>query len=69
MGEVELLPCPFCGHKAKLMKLPETRPFVECQSRPAFDTTGFPCGARTGYYSTDAEAIAAWNTRQALKDK
>jgi hypothetical protein len=58
-----LLPCPFCGHEAELLKLPETRPFVECRGRRAFDTSGFACAARTGYYSTEAEAIAAWNTR------
>jgi hypothetical protein len=61
----ELKLCPFCGHEAELLKLPETRPFVECRGRRAFDTSGFACGARTGYYSTKAEAIAAWNTRTA----
>lgn len=58
-----LLPCPFCGHEAVMVPhRRETRAFVECTGKFAFED-GPDCGARTGYYSTEAEAAAAWNRR------
>jgi hypothetical protein len=57
-----LKPCPFCGHAAVMPRPHDTRAFVECTGKFAFED-GPDCGARTGYYSTEAEAAAAWNRR------
>lgn len=52
----ELLPCPFCGGEAR-------------ESGERFENTILSwvycasCGAAGGYRHTEAEAIAAWNTR------
>ena len=53
--ETTLLPCPFCGGKAETFN-----PFnvdgtwcVLCSE----------CAAATGFEQTEAEAIAAWNSR------
>lgn len=50
----ELKPCPFCGGEAQYSE--ESRfhiSWVYCSN----------CGAASGYRNTEAEAIAAWNTR------
>ena len=49
----ELLPCPFCGGEAEIRG--DGALFVQCSE----------CGTRYGdrYHTTEAEAIAAWNTR------
>lgn len=50
--EVEkLLPCPFCGGKAKLVSSVES--WVECPS----------CGTSTKFCSCDSGAIEKWNRR------
>jgi Lar family restriction alleviation protein len=50
MKDDALLPCPFCG-----------------EEQPPHDDTSWVrclgCGAESGWRSTGAEAIAAWNTR------
>lgn len=60
MSEKELLPCPFCGSKARLVRIA-----AGC----AAECTG--CGVRmmlgsvgVGWYATDGEAAADWNRRQ-----
>lgn len=46
----ELRECPFCGGAASSF-------------RSGVWSVACKCGARSGYYSTEAEAIAAWNQR------
>ena len=50
----ELLPCPFCGGKAHTIEPARYGKSwgVRCE-----------CGAFLGFEQTEAEAIAAWNTR------
>ena len=56
----ELLPCPFCGGEAEIMHLPAVEPsaqwHIHCANR---DCEVDPFLWR----STEAEAIAAWNSR------
>lgn len=51
-----LLPCPFCGGEA-FPNIELTKHWIECRE----------CAAESGCYRTEAEAIAAWNTRADLK--
>lgn len=56
LTEVELLPCPFCGGEAKLHPtLWGLQPQISCE-----------CGGKFWAY-TEAQAIAAWNTRSSLQ--
>lgn len=52
---VELLPCPFCGGRAISGMTLDNLGYAMCAS----DT----CWGLAGYLPTEAEAIAAWNTR------
>lgn len=58
----ELLPCPFCGGEARPVKQIEGRYAI---ARYSVSCNG--CGLVAFYEATEAEAIAAWNTRAELK--
>lgn len=47
----ELLPCPFCGGKAKVMQ--SHNPYVICEN----------CHVSTPMFSWKQDAVAAWNRR------
>jgi Lar family restriction alleviation protein len=53
-----LKPCPFCGGEAEIWRARPERP-----SRNAWIACMDRCAVMTKEYPTDAEAIAAWNTR------
>lgn len=52
----ELKPCPFCGSKAKLMRVGAGR-IVKCEG----------CGVSTSFLADDA--VKAWNTRAIDRDE
>ena len=52
----DLLPCPFCGGNARLTTWTPTAASISC----------IMCGAHFNTY-TEAEAIAAWNTRTPIE--
>lgn len=58
----ELLPCPFCGGEAK----PSGERFENTILSWVYCTS---CGAAGGYRHTEAEAIAAWNSRAPMSDE
>jgi Lar family restriction alleviation protein len=56
MEKAKIKSCPFCGGKAKNGTEEYGNDYykvVECKK----------CGASSGWYDTDNEAIAAWNKR------
>ena len=55
----ELKPCPFCGGEATV--LPVAMP-KSIRHQPSCDEEN-GCGLTLRHYSTEADAIAAWNTR------
>ena len=63
MSERKILPCPFCGGEAEVIKAHSSFPLpytVICKTEE--------CGASVGNYSkTREEAIAAWNTRKPVE--
>lgn len=52
-NETILLPCPFCGGEAQVIKDGLPYVVIECEH----------CFCRTNCNVTEAEAIAVWNTR------
>lgn len=59
MSKVELKPCPFCGGKSWVVKIPN-----ESNKKYVVVCKDDDCGASLGNYSeTREEAINAWNKR------
>ena len=59
MSDVELLPCPFCGNDHIAIGYSDHGYQISCFRG------GDCCKSSTGIWPTEAEAIAAWNCRQA----
>lgn len=74
----ELLPCPFCGHKATLQQTVETKTkFNPTLTVSGFGSIGYntnsrktkhlvrcnKCKASVGTYATEKQAIESWNKR------
>lgn len=61
----KLKPCPFCGGKARLEAIDFDDDYPTNLSEVIWWVMCTKCGAHTDEYSTptEAEAIAAWNTR------
>jgi Lar family restriction alleviation protein len=78
MEHNELKPCPFCGHKASVYRVP----YTSTKYNPKFSVEGLgslgyntvkntvkyaircnKCKALVGAYVTEKSAIAAWNRR------
>ena len=57
----KLLPCPFCGEKARYAKSKLVKPLVtaECSK----------CGVNCNYWGNKELALAFWNTRASLSAK
>lgn len=56
----ELLPCPFCGGEAEMLTA------ESMNGGYLFGIMCNDCRSRGDVYDTEAEAIAAWNTRAEL---
>ncbi len=73
MSELKLLPCPFCGGEASIVKSWRTKSkeiSVSCNTDDCLgrnEEQGEQGGYSASFYS-DAEAIEAWNTRVAVSD-
>lgn len=59
----ELKPCPFCGGEACCSPSTESDEPEREDREPLLWGVGCGCTAFVGPWSTEAEAIAAWNTR------
>ena len=61
-SDKRILPCPFCGGEAKLMRFPK------CERKYVVICENEQCMASVGNYSYSKEkAIKAWNTRKPLE--
>ena len=54
----KFLPCPFCGNRAAV----SLTPYIGARGRGYVAECEF-CRAKSGYYVTPEDAIAAWNRR------
>lgn len=55
----ELRPCPFCGKPARIQTYTNERKAIVC------DNMYCPCFMSGNVFDTEAEAVTAWNTRDA----
>lgn len=60
-----LLPCPFCGKRAIIETFPSGLKQVSCSDD---DASSCLAAITWGSFATEAEAIAAWNTRYRNSD-
>jgi len=58
MAETKLLPCPFCPANAAQVVCDDPQNFYVCCSKHYGG-----CGASSGYYRTEQEAVDKWNRR------
>jgi Lar family restriction alleviation protein len=58
----ELKPCPFCGATDN-KKLRPTSGVELSREEGIFQVFCWECGASSGYFRTEQEAIEAWNRR------
>jgi len=56
VDEVNLLPCPICGHEVKLNPINDSF-CIECDNFLGEDG----CGLKTGYYDSKNELVEQWN--------
>lgn len=64
-----LLPCPFCGNAERPRIIDDFQLYGDDGARDGYfavccSESGAPgCGSTSGWYSTKAQVIAAWNRR------
>ena len=71
MDKDELLACPFCGAEA-FVEEQDGRFYVACYNLKCFAKLGEGVdgyGSPDHRFGTEADAIAAWNTRASLRSK
>ena len=67
MSEV-MKPCPFCGGEADHTFRDNTGATADwCGPRQWWAYCDGPCSVTVGFFETEAEAIAAWNTRHTIE--
>ena len=64
----DLKPCPFCGNDGSgpiedALHISEIDMMGEWKAPMAYTVQCDKCTATMGYYETEEDAIAAWNTR------
>jgi len=65
MNKERLKQCPFCGTHGKL-SFDDTACYHGAKGDYYIKCSG--CRARSGYYETEEEAIAAWNERKGVEE-
>lgn len=58
MGEIKLLPCPFCGEVEEVE-------LIKCNG--SWSVICFRCDISSNYYEKPQQAIKKWNTRKPME--
>lgn len=61
MSEIKLLPCPFCGGEAELIKRKSNFPYIH-------GVWCIGCNCRTSFEKSEEIAIEKWNNRNPVED-
>ena len=61
MSEIKLLPCPFCGGEAELIKRKSNFPYIH-------GVWCIRCNCRTSFEKSEEIAIEKWNNRNPVED-
>ena len=61
MSETKLLPCPFCGGEAEMIKRKSNFPYIH-------GVWCIGCKCRTSFEKSEEIAIEKWNTRKPVDD-